>query len=51
MDLYKDKVAVEMEWSRFEMFFRDFFRFMLLYERNEMEVGIILTFDYMAYER
>jgi hypothetical protein len=51
VDLYKDKVAVEMEWSRFEMFFRDFFRFMLLYERNEIEVGITLTLDDMAYER
>jgi len=51
VDLYKEPVAVEMEWSRFEMFFRDFFRFMLLYERKEIEVGVILTFDEMAYER
>jgi hypothetical protein len=51
IDLYKKRVAVEMEWSRFEMFFRDFFRFMLLYERKEIDVGIVLTFDEMAYER
>lgn len=51
VDLYKDQVAIEMEWSRFEMFFRDFFRFMLMYERKEIEVGILLTFDDMAYER
>lgn len=51
LDLYKNRVAIEMEWSRFEMFFRDFFRFMLLYERKEIDVGIIITFDEMAYQR
>ena len=51
LDLYKDRLAIEMEWSRFEMFFRDFFRFMLLYERKAIDVGIILTFDEMAYKR
>jgi hypothetical protein len=51
LDLYKDKIAIEMEWSRFEMFFRDFFRFMLLYERKEIDAGIIVTFDEMAYRR
>lgn len=40
-----------MEFSRFEMFFRDFFRFMLLYERREMDVGIIITLDEMAYQK
>ena len=51
LDLAKWKVAMEMEFSRFEMFFRDFFRFMLLYERRVVDVGIILTLDDMAYER
>jgi hypothetical protein len=51
IDLCKWKVAIEMEFSRFEMFFRDFFRFMLLYERREIDVGIILTLDEMAYQR
>jgi hypothetical protein len=51
IDLCKWKVAIEMEFSRFEMFFRDFFRFMLLYERREIDVGIILTLDKMAYDR
>ncbi len=40
-----------MEWSRFEMFFRDFFRFMLLYERRQIDLGVILTYDEMAYHR
>lgn len=51
LDLCKWKVAIEMEYSRFEMFFRDFFRFMLLYERKEIDAGIIITLDKMAYER
>ena len=51
LDLCKWKVAIEMEWSRFEMFFRDFFRFMLLYERKQIDLGIILTYDEMAYQR
>ena len=40
-----------MEYSRFEMFFRDFFRFMLLYERQEIDAGVIITLDEMAYLR
>lgn len=51
LDLCKWKIAIEMELSRFEMFFRDFFRFMLLYERKEIDVGIIITLDEMAYQR
>jgi hypothetical protein len=51
LDLCKWKVAIEMEFSRFEMFFRDFFRFMLLYERREIDVGVIITLDEMAYQR
>lgn len=51
LDLHRSKVAIEMEFSRFEMFFRDFFRYMLLYQRQEIDVGIILTLDEMAYEQ
>jgi len=51
LDLCKWKIAIEMEYSRFEMFFRDFFRFMLLYEKREIDVGIIITLDQMAYKR
>ena len=49
VDLCKWKVAIEMEFSKFETFFRDFFRFMLLYERKVIDVGIIITLDEMAY--
>lgn len=49
LDLCKWKVAVEMEFSRFEMFFRDFFRFMLMYDKKEIDVGIIITLDEKAF--
>ena len=51
LDLCKWRVAIEMEFSRFEMFFRDFFRFMLLYAENDLDAGIILTLDELAYQR
>jgi len=51
VDLCKWKVAIEMEFSRFEMFFRDFFRFMLLYDRREIDLGIIITLSDLAYQR
>ena len=51
LDLCKRRVAIEMEFSRFEMFFRDFFRFMLLYDRREIDAGVIITLDKMAYQR
>lgn len=51
VDLMKRRVTIEMEWSRFEMFFRDFFRFMLMYERKQIDVGIILTYSDEAYQR
>ena len=51
IDLCKWKVAIELEFSRFEQFFRDFFRFILLYENKEIDVGIIITLDEMAFKR
>ena len=31
------------------MFFRDFFRFMLLYDQREIDVGVIVTYDEGAF--
>lgn len=50
LDLVKWKVAIEMEFSRFEMFFRDFFRFMLMYDKKEIDTGIIITLNEKAFE-
>jgi hypothetical protein len=48
-DLFKNRIALEQEYSRFEMFFRDFFRFLLLYDQREIDVGVIMTYDEMAF--
>jgi hypothetical protein len=49
-DLGKNKVFIEMEYSRFEMFFRDFFRFMLLYDERQLDVGVVITYDDTAFD-
>jgi hypothetical protein len=49
-DFVKNKIAIEQEYSRFETFFRDFFRFLLLYALREIDVGVIITYDEMAFE-
>ena len=50
LDLCKWKVAIEMEFSRFEMFFRDFFLFFLLYDKRKIDVGVIITYGELAYK-
>jgi len=50
-DLSKNGVYIEQEYSRFEMFFRDFFRFLLLFDERKLDVGVIITLDRSAYER
>jgi len=49
-DLLKNRVAIEQEYSRFEMFFRDFFRFLLLYDKRKIDAGVIITYDESAFE-
>ena len=49
-DLFKNRIAIEQEYSRFEMFFRDFFRFLLLYDQREIDVGVIITYDERAFQ-
>lgn len=43
--------ALEMEFSKFEMFYRDFFKLTMLYKKDIIDIGIIITLDDMAYER
>jgi hypothetical protein len=50
-DLFKNRIAIEQEYSRFEMFLRDFFRFLLLYDEGNIDVGIIITYDETVFER
>jgi|TARA_B100000315_G_C14193154_1_gene414262 hypothetical protein len=50
-DIVHNRVAIEQEYSRFEMFFRDFFRFLLLYDQREIDIGVIITYDDAAFKR
>lgn len=49
-DFCKNRVYIEQEYSRFEMFFRDFFRFLLLYDERQLDVGVIITYDETAFK-
>ena len=50
IDLLKWSVAVEVELSRFEMVMKELFKFMVLYARGEIELGLILTLDDAVFE-
>lgn len=50
-DLSKNRVFVEQEYSRFEMFFRDFFRFLLLYDERQLDAAIVITYDDSAFDK
>ena len=50
-DLSKNHIFIEQEYSRFEMFFRDFFRFLLLHDERQLDVGVLITIDDSAFTR
>ena len=50
-DMYKNKIIIEQEYSKFETLFRDFFRFILMHDRGELDVGIIICYDDSAFNR
>ncbi|HGM7682077.1 TPA: BglII/BstYI family type II restriction endonuclease [Pseudomonas aeruginosa] len=44
IDCYKNRVAIEIEWNNKDPFFdRDLNNFRLLFERNAISVGVIIT--------
>jgi len=49
-DLSKNGIFIEQEYSRFEMFFRDFFRFLLLFDERKLDIGILITYHSSAFE-
>jgi hypothetical protein len=49
-DIYKNKVYIEQEYSKFETLFRDFFRFLLLHDIGELDVGIVICYDESAFK-
>ena len=50
-DIYKNKIFIEQEYSKFETLFRDFFRFILLHDRGELDAGVIICYDKSAFTR
>jgi len=44
-DLYKDRVAIEIEFSNRELLYRDYIRFLLAESEGSLDVGIIIVPD------
>ncbi len=44
-DLYKDRVAIEIELSSRELLYRDYYRFQMADAEGRLDVGIILLLD------
>jgi hypothetical protein len=42
-DFFKARVAIEIEFSRYEFVYRDFIRFLAAYNANKIDVGVIIT--------
>ena len=42
-DLYKERTAIEVEFSRMEFIYRDFIRFLRSYDAKEIDVGILIV--------
>ena len=50
-DIAKGKLFIEQEYSKFETLFRDFLRFMLLFDRGDLDVGLVICYDSSAFDR
>ena len=42
-DLMKDRVAIEVEFSRYEFLSRDYIRFLAAYNADKIDVGVLIT--------
>lgn len=42
-DFFKGRVAVEIEFSRYEFVYRDFIRFLAAYNADKIDVGVLIT--------
>ena len=50
-DFYKSRVAIEIEFSRYEFIYRDFIRFLAAYNADKIDVGVIITNTKSGMER
>ncbi len=42
-DLCKERVAIEIEFSRYEFLYRDYLRFLSAYNADKIDVGVLIT--------
>jgi hypothetical protein len=42
-DLFKDRVAIEIEFSRYEFLSRDYLRFLSAYNSDKIDIGVLIT--------
>jgi hypothetical protein len=42
-DLMKERVAIEVEFSRYEFLSRDYIRFLAAYNADKIDVGVLIT--------
>ena len=42
-DLLKERVAIEIEFSRYEFLSRDYIRFLVAYNTDKIDVGVLIT--------
>ena len=42
-DLFKQRVAIEIEFSRYEFLSRDYLRFLSAYNADKIDVGVLIT--------
>lgn len=42
-DLLKERVAIEIEFSRYEFLSRDYLRFLAAYNNDKIDVGVLIT--------
>ena len=50
-DLYKDRVAIEIELSNRELLYRDYIRFLLAEADDRLDVGIIVLLDAVQHRK
>ena len=42
-DAYRDRIALEIEFSRYEFVYRDYFRFLLAFNEGKIDVGVLIV--------
>lgn len=43
-DNLRDRIAIEIEFSRYEFVYRDYFRFLLAYHEDKIDIGVLIVY-------